>query len=208
MSRAPQATVLLPADATSGAGEEPADPEPRSPPLLLSFDLIESAGNWEALGDIETIVAAAVGAVARAPQLAHVLPQGALAVAVVLSDDREVAGYNGQYRGMPKPTNVLSFPAAPDQPVPDGEMRSLGDIILAVETIGREAAEQGVPFAHHLQHLVVHGLLHLAGFDHIEAADAETMEALETAILATIGVPDPYAGSEPVAPSAKAQQGP
>lgn len=185
---------------TSGAGEEPADPEPRSPVLSLSFELVESSGDWKALGDVEAIVAAAVGAVACVPQVANVLPQGPLEAVVVLSDDREVAGYNGHYRGKPNATNVLSFPAPPDQPLPAGEARPLGDIILAVETIVREAQEQGVPVAHHLQHLVVHGLLHLAGYDHIEASDAEAMEALETAILAGLGVPDPYAGSEPMDP--------
>ena len=206
MSRAKPVTVISHADAerARGAGEEPAEPEPRSQALLLSFELIESAGDWHALGDIETIVASAVAAVARAPQLAHVLPQGPIEAVIVLSDDREVAGYNSQFRGMAKPTNVLSFPAPHDQPLPDGHARPLGDIILAVETIGREAAEQDVPVAHHLQHLVVHGLLHLAGYDHIAAADAEVMEALETSILATLGVPDPYAGSEPVVASEQA----
>jgi probable rRNA maturation factor len=87
---------------------------------------------------------------------------------------------------------VLSFSA----PASDQQIRFLGDIGLAAETVAREAEEQGIPFVDHLQHLVVHGLLHLKGYDHQSPADAEVMEALEVRILATLGIADPYAGGE------------
>lgn len=163
----------------------------------LSFDIVEDAGDWSLFADIQGSVGVAVRAVAASPVLSGKLPEGALEVAVVLSDDASVARLNGKFRGRPKPTNVLSFPA-PASAVngPVDEPSPLGDIVLAVETIRSEAAASSIPPVHHLQHLVVHGLLHLAGFDHIEASEAEEMEALETEILAAIGVPDPYAGIE------------
>ena len=102
------------------------------------------------------------------------------------------------YRGKDAPTNVLSLPfrEEPHDPAGAAQPRHLGDIVLAVETLQREAAEQGIPPLHHLQHLVVHGLLHLLGFDHDAEVEAEAMERLETRILATLGVPDPYAAVE------------
>jgi probable rRNA maturation factor len=114
-------------------------------------------------------------------------------VGVVLTDDAEQQRLNRDYRGQDKPTNVLSFaltdsgdPVAPGMPV------LLGDIVLAFETVAREAAEQDKPLADHLRHLVVHGALHLLGFDHENAAEAAIMEAREAAILRRLGVPDPY----------------
>jgi probable rRNA maturation factor len=114
-------------------------------------------------------------------------------VTIVLADDGLLRRLNRQFRGLDKPTNVLSFSldepdsrAAPDLP------RLLGDVVLARETVLREAAEQGKAPADHLRHLVVHGLLHLLGYDHEEAAQAERMEAAEVAILAGLGVADPY----------------
>jgi probable rRNA maturation factor len=114
-------------------------------------------------------------------------------VGIVLTDDAEQQRLNRDYRGQDKPTNVLSFaltdsgdPVAPGMPV------LLGDIVLAFETVAREAAEQDKPLADHLRHLVVHGALHLLGFDHENAAEAAIMEAREAAILRRLGVPDPY----------------
>jgi len=93
---------------------------------------------------------------------------------------------NARYRGKDKPTNVLSFPAAAN---PEGH---LGDIALAYGVCAREALEQGKPLAHHLQHLVAHGVLHLLGYDHMSDDEAETMEGLERVVLAGLGAPDPY----------------
>jgi probable rRNA maturation factor len=114
------------------------------------------------------------------------------AATVLLDSDAHVAALNKDFRGKPQPTNVLSFPSAKPAAQPGAAAYS-GDIIIARETVEREAKEMGIPVVHHLQHLVIHGLLHLVGYDHIDDRDAAEMEALETRILATLGVTDPYA---------------
>jgi probable rRNA maturation factor len=108
-------------------------------------------------------------------------------VTILLADDEAVADLNQRFRDKVGPTNVLSFPA------PENPEDHLGDIALAYGVCSREATEQGKPLAHHLQHLVAHGVLHLLGYDHQNEAEAEEMEALERRILAGLGVPDPYA---------------
>jgi probable rRNA maturation factor len=116
-------------------------------------------------------------------------------VAVMLTDDTGIRTLNSNWRGIDKPTNVLSFPALQ----PEGERkpgdapRMLGDIAIAYDTLRREADEEDKPFDHHLSHLAVHGFLHLIGYDHETHADAEKMEALEQDVLAQLGIPDPYA---------------
>lgn len=136
--------------------------------------------------------AAALCRTAAQAVLAHLPGEagGPESVAILLTDDDEVADLNEEFRGKEGPTNVLSFPAAEN---PEGH---LGDIALAYGVCAREAAEQGKPLAHHLQHLVAHGVLHLLGYDHIIEAEAEEMESLERAILAGLGVPDPYAAEQ------------
>ena len=111
-------------------------------------------------------------------------------VTLLLTDDETLRDLNARFRGQDKPTNVLSFPA------PTNPERFLGDIALAYGVCAREAAEQGKPLAHHLQHLVAHGVLHLLGYDHISDAEAFEMEGLERAVLAGLGIPDPYAAGE------------
>jgi probable rRNA maturation factor len=114
---------------------------------------------------------------------------GVAELSIMLVDDAEQQRLNQEWRGIDKPTNVLSFP----QIEPFGPVAGLlGDIVLARETLEREAAELETPFAHHFTHLVVHGFLHILGYDHLEDAAAAEMEGLETRILATLGVPDPY----------------
>lgn len=108
-------------------------------------------------------------------------------VSLLLGDDAAIAALNHEFRGKDGPTNVLSFPPAPPA---DG---FLGDIALAAETIAAEAQFQGKSFGAHAAHLVVHGFLHLVGYDHVNDADAQVMEARETAILRSIGIDDPYA---------------
>src|SRR5258708_4541477 len=120
-------------------------------------------------------------------------------VSLCLADDSALRALNLSWRGIDKPTNVLSFPAAPVDAVADRVGRAqrarlqLGDIALAYETLAREAEDLGVSLADHYRHLLVHGFLHLIGYDHETDAQAERMEALETKILARLGVADPYA---------------
>lgn len=115
---------------------------------------------------------------------------GPAELSIVLTDDTEQRELNRQWRGKDSSTNVLSFP----QIEPFGPVTGiLGDITLARETVAREAEELGKPFAHHFTHLVVHGFLHILGYDHLEEAEALQMEGLETQILARLGVEDPYA---------------
>jgi probable rRNA maturation factor len=111
-------------------------------------------------------------------------------VSLLLGDDAAVAGLNAQFRGKQGPTNVLSFPPVE---AAEGSEGFLGDIALAAETIAAEAQFQGKRFEHHAAHLVVHGFLHLLGYDHAEPAGAESMEARERAILVSLGIDDPYA---------------
>ncbi|OHB29710.1 MAG: rRNA maturation RNase YbeY [Phenylobacterium sp. RIFCSPHIGHO2_01_FULL_69_31] len=112
------------------------------------------------------------------------------AVTLLLTDDESVRELNDRFRGKDSATNVLSFPA------PANPEEHLGDVALAYGVCAREAAEQGKPLSHHLQHLTVHGVLHLLGYDHIGDDEAEAMEGLERAVLAGLGVPDPYAAGE------------
>ena len=155
-------------------------------PAALVVDLVCDAGDWTALGDAASVVQQAADAVASWPGLVAQKTE----VSIALSSDAEVGALNAQFRGKPKPTNVLSFPAGAAAP-----KDFLGDIILACETVRREAEDQDTPFVHHVQHLVVHGLLHLLGFDHEAAVDAERMETLEISILAELGIANPYTGT-------------
>jgi len=155
------------------------------------IDLAVEDDRWDnAIPDLESLVLRAVEAgLAIAPEK----PAGNLEVSVLLADDATVQDLNKTWRGKDKPTNVLSFPAAP-QPLPPGAPAPLGDVVLAYETMVRESAEQGKPLQNHLAHLLVHGTLHLVGQDHeLGNTEAEAMEALEIAALATLGIPDPYA---------------
>lgn len=112
------------------------------------------------------------------------------AVDITLADDAEQQRLNRDWRGKDAPTNVLAFPSG--GPAAPGAPRILGDVVLALSTIRREASEQHKPFADHLLHLVVHGVLHLRGYDHAEPEAAEAMEAREIAILEELGIPNPY----------------
>jgi probable rRNA maturation factor len=111
---------------------------------------------------------------------------------VILTDDAEQRRLNHTYRGIDAPTNVLSFALSDPTVRASGAPMLLGDVVLAFETVAREAADQNKSLAGHLAHLVVHGVLHLLGFDHPNEAEAAAMEALEVEILKILGVPDPY----------------
>jgi len=143
---------------------------------------VEDPAWSEALPDAEAIANRA----AAAALLAGGAGDEASDVTVLLSDDGVVAALNEQYRGKPGPTNVLSFPA------PESAQPHLGDLALAFGVCTREANDQGKPLAHHLSHLVAHGVLHLLGWDHQTDDEAEAMERLEREILAGLDIPDPY----------------
>jgi len=157
--------------------------------MQLDIDIEDwPSGDWEALA-----ARAAQAAAGGEPLLAN--PR--LMVSVLFTSDAEVHALNREWRGRDKPTNVLSFPMLERAELaalaPAGPPVMLGDIALAHETCAREAQEKGVSLEHHAAHLIVHGLLHLAGHDHVDSdAQAEEMEALETAILAKLGIADPY----------------
>ncbi|TNE37077.1 MAG: rRNA maturation RNase YbeY [Alphaproteobacteria bacterium] len=124
-------------------------------------------------------------------------PWDARELCVVLTDDREIQDLNKAYRQQDKPTNVLSFPAAVEAGfLIKEELFPLGDVVIALETLQREADQQGKSLASHFTHILVHGALHLLGFDHVKPHDAEEMEGQEVEILGVLGISDPY---EPLA---------
>ncbi len=138
------------------------------------------ADDWTfALADVEAVVERAAGAALGAVEGD---------IVVLLTDDAAVRDLNARFRDKDRPTNVLSFPA------PESAAPHLGDIVLAYGVCAAEAETQGKTLADHLSHLVVHGVLHLLGRDHVNDAEAEEMEAEERDILARIGIADPYAG--------------
>jgi len=120
-------------------------------------------------------------------------------LAIVLTDDAAMRLLNRAWRGVNAATNVLSFP---NRSI-GGEAASLGDIVLAYETVAAEARKERKPFAHHLAHLAVHGFLHLLGYDHGRARDAATMERLEREILRRVAIPDPYRQSHKALPETR-----
>ncbi|MFZ4688526.1 MAG: rRNA maturation RNase YbeY [Polymorphobacter sp.] len=171
---------------------------------MLTTETDVASDKWAAMApdaDWEALAATAVrAALAETPHGSIADSPLSVEVSIRLSDDADVHTLNRQYRQKDKPTNVLSFPMVqPDlleslANSDDGEVL-LGDIILAAETCAREAAEKGWAAADYAQHLIVHGLLHLLGYDHERGeTDATTMEALETAACLALGLPDPYAG--------------
>ena len=150
----------------------------------MNLDIEIEHEGWQAIAGLEELARRAASAV---------LKDDPRAVALLFSDDEEIRVLNREWRGQDKPTNVLSFPAATDMTLPEGETVPLGDIILAYETVARESAEQNKSLTDHTAHLIVHGILHLLGYDHMEEAEAEEMEAREREILAALGIADPYA---------------
>jgi probable rRNA maturation factor len=163
----------------------------RSPAVRI--DVQRHAPQWrQVVGAASISRRAAVAAV----RLGDVRTCPRAEIAVALADDAMIREANRGWRKKDKVTNVLSFPAVAPGQIPSALF--LGDVIVAYETAAAEAEAEGKPFADHLSHLVVHGVLHLLGYDHMTAAQAELMEARESMILATLGVPDPYRGSEPL----------
>ena len=155
--------------------------------MNLQIDIAVEAGGWPdegVLGDkAERACSATFTELGVEPSQSE--------LSLVFTDDASIQNLNREWRGKDKPTNVLSFPAFEVSPG-DALPPMLGDVILAFETVSREAALEDKPFEHHLTHLLVHGLLHLLGYDHENDADADEMEGLERKILERLSVPDPY----------------
>jgi probable rRNA maturation factor len=154
-------------------------------------EVLVVADCWQTEPDAEAVIHRAINAAAEIADA----DVGEAELAVMLTDDSGLQTLNRNWRGIDKPTNVLSFPAL--QPTgsgtPDDAPRMLGDIAIAYQTTRKEADDEQKPFDHHLSHLAVHGFLHLIGYDHENDDDAEAMESLEQEILAQLGIPDPYA---------------
>jgi len=148
--------------------------------------------DWEILAQ-----RAVTAAIVHSPYASFATDEAFYEVAVKLTDDEEVHGLNRAYRDKDRPTNVLSFPMVQADLLEgtantdDGEVL-LGDIVLAEGVCAREAAEKGISITDHAAHLIVHGTFHLLGYDHMEDAEAEAMEALETQSLISLGISDPY----------------
>lgn len=155
---------------------------------MIDIDITIEAGAWADEDALREIAAHAV--TASMTELDLLSPAHA-ELSLLFTDDAHVQVLNRDWRGKDKPTNVLSFPAFDTQPG-DPLPPMLGDIALAFETVQAEATLENKPFPHHLSHLIVHGLLHLLGYDHEDEEEAEEMEALERAILARLAIPDPY----------------
>lgn len=157
----------------------------------LAIDVMVEAEGWSAIPDAEAVCARAAHAALDALiALGDEVPDPA-ELAITLTDDARIRVLNRDWRDKDKPTNVLSFPA-PDLPDGADAPQPLGDIIVAFETLAAEALAEDKAQAAHLTHLVVHGTLHLMGYDHIDDNEAEEMEALERTILAGLGIDDPY----------------
>jgi probable rRNA maturation factor len=155
--------------------------------MKVALDISVPSALWRGLPRARTLARETIAAAVAESGLAA--PESA-DVSLCLADDARLRALNLRWRGVDKPTNVLSFPSAPS----GRRARSvtLGDIALAYETLAREANELGVPLPDHYRHLVAHGFLHLIGYDHAIAKEAKRMEALETRIMARLGAADPY----------------
>ncbi len=151
---------------------------------LLRVEVAEQAGDWS---DIQAKRAVQ----ALVPIVSRRCPWAEGIVTIALAEDDLVHDLNRRYRRVDRPTNVLSFPSG-EATGPESE---LGDVVLAVETLRREAEAESRSLDQHFAHLALHGLLHILGYDHERDADAVTMETMETEILAELGIPDPYAGN-------------
>jgi probable rRNA maturation factor len=173
-----------------GPARIPSARRPKSRTEPVKLELVVKSALWQKRRTAKSVIKKAISAAAKAASTAPA------ELAIVLSNDSGIQALNRNWRGKDRPTNVLSFPAAPAV-ARSGKARLpspyIGDIVIAYQTTAREAVAEGKPFDHHLAHLAVHGFLHLLGYDHENDRDAETMENLERRILRRLAVPDPYA---------------
>jgi probable rRNA maturation factor len=173
----------------------------------ITIDIAEPCAEWRKTVRGCRAICRAAGQAALAAAAPGLVPGPAdIEFSIVLGDDAMLRRLNARWRGKDAATNVLSFPAQEGVIVMPqaGAPLPLGDVVLAFGTVAAEAAAQGKTLADHLAHLVVHGVLHLLGFDHEAAAEAGRMEGLETVVLAGLGVADPY---RETAPPARARHG-
>lgn len=172
----------------------------------LEIDILVEGGDWHAsLPAAQDIAVAAARAALSSTGQTNLAGTGKLAgttteLSILLTDNAAIAELNSQWRGKNGATNVLSFPAETDDTLPVappiGVPVLLGDVAVALETLLAEAQEAGISSEDHLHHLIVHGVLHLCGYDHENETDADRMECLEIGILKTLGISDPYAAAE------------
>lgn len=155
------------------------------PPVPIAVDLVIEDADWGGEDRFETVITSAIEAALAVVELP--VPAGA-EMSVVLTSDARMRTLNRDYRGFDKPTNVLSFAAGPVPP----KRPLLGDVVLARETVAAEAAADGKTLEQHVSHLVIHGLLHLFGYDHETNDEAVLMESVETRALSRLGWPDPH----------------
>lgn len=155
--------------------------------IVTELDISVDTPDWDVLGDIEIFTRRAVDAAFTVIDNA---PGGAVSISLLFADDEEIRALNAGWRQQDKPTNVLSFPASHPPGLPGPQL--LGDIVLAFETCAREAEAEHKKLPDHVTHLIIHGVLHLMGYDHIDENEAEEMEKLETEALARLGIDDPY----------------
>jgi probable rRNA maturation factor len=160
-------------------------------------EILVEAGSWPAKGRLTALVTRALAAAVTGARV-RLAPEAE--VSVVFTDDAHIRVLNRRYRRKDKATNVLSFPGVPARQGAFGPL--VGDLVFAAETVIREADAGGISLEDHLTHLVVHGFLHLVGHDHEAESEAVVMEGLETAILAGLGIADPY--GSPIAEAAAA----
>ena len=163
--------------------------------LACTIDVALACADWTRLCPAAESLArgAAQLALARGTAALRLAWQGTVELGITLADAAGQRQLNRDYRGLDAPTNVLAFPVwEPGTRLPTGAPVLLGDVVLALETVAQEAAEQKKPIADHLRHLTVHGVLHLLGYDHLTQTEAAAMECLEKSILAELRVPDPY----------------
>lgn len=160
---------------------------------IISYGISIDAPRWNGENELRSLAEKCVDASNKwlITQENQKFPDGEIELSLLFINDASIQEINTKWREMDKPTNVLSFPTK-DLRHDDTPLPLLGDIIFAYETIKREAEEQNKSFDAHLSHLMVHGYLHLLGFDHVENEDAEHMELTETRILASIGLSNPY----------------
>lgn len=155
--------------------------------MTVRYDVAINADGWQSEHSLRMLVDRVLEATLHVLEFDDVDSE----LSLVFTDDANIRTINAKWRHIDKATNVLSFPAFPIQP---GQRPGpiLGDIVIARETVQREAQEENKSFDDHLSHLIVHGLLHLTGYDHQNDEEAEQMESLERKILASLGISDPY----------------